>query len=159
MTPPTRRSPPLAYVRAFEAAARHLSFTKAAQELGFTQAAISTQVRALEQLVGRPLFTRNARSLTLTESGESYLPTLRQALNQIDDATDAIATLGARGLGVTITVASLAQKYVARGLVVVPLDARPRSPWAYYLRLSGPRHGAAAQAMLAAVRAEAALMA
>lgn len=87
-----RPPPPLNFVRSFEAAARHLSFTRAAEELGYTQAAISTHVRALEKYVGRSLFTRRARSLELTEIGEALLPTLRQALAQIDSATDAVMT-------------------------------------------------------------------
>lgn len=86
-----RPPPPLNFIRSFECAARHLSFTKAAQELGYTQAAISTHVRALEKYVGRDLFVRGARNIELTEMGEAFLPTLRQALSQIDQATDAIA--------------------------------------------------------------------
>ncbi|SPH23332.1 Glycine cleavage system transcriptional activator [Defluviimonas aquaemixtae] len=86
----TRPPPPLNFVRSFECAARHLSFTRAAEELGYTQAAISTHVRALEKYVGRALFVRKARSLELTEVGEAYLPTLRQALAQIDSATEAV---------------------------------------------------------------------
>ena len=102
MTPPRRRfalgkqmhrpPPPLTFIRSFECAARHLSFTRAAAELGYTQAAISTHIRALEKYVGRDLFIRSARSISLTEMGEAFLPTLRQALHQIDSATDAIAT-------------------------------------------------------------------
>jgi LysR family glycine cleavage system transcriptional activator len=90
--PMDRPPPPLNFIRSFECAARHLSLTKAAQELGYTQAAISMHVRALEKYIGRDLFTRNARSIELTEMGEAFLPTLRQALTQIDNATDAIAT-------------------------------------------------------------------
>lgn len=87
-----RPPPPLNYIRSFECAARHLSFTKAAEELGYTQAAISTHIRALEKYVGRDLFIRGTRSIALTEIGEAFLPTLRQGLHQIDNATDAIAT-------------------------------------------------------------------
>ena len=111
-----RPPPPLSYVRSFEAAARHLSFTRAAAELGFTQAAISTHVRALEHYVGRALFVRNPRSLTLTEAGEAYLPTLRQALGQIDSATDAIAK-SARDQSVAISCpTSLAQIWLPQVL-------------------------------------------
>ena len=87
-----RPPPPLHLIRSFEAAARHLSFTRAAEELGYTQAAISTHIRALEKHVGRQLFIRRARSLVLTEIGEAFLPTLRQALDQIDRATDGVVT-------------------------------------------------------------------
>lgn len=88
----TRPQPPLNFIRSFECAARHLSFTLAAEELGYTQAAISTHVRALEKYVGRKLFVRTARSIKLTEVGEAFLPTLRQGLEKIDAATSAIAT-------------------------------------------------------------------
>lgn len=84
--------PPLICIRSFERAARYLSFTLAARELGYTQAAVSSHVRALEHYVGRPLFERKTRSLKLTEIGEAFLPTLRQALQQIDNATDAIVS-------------------------------------------------------------------
>lgn len=91
MTPKRRAPPPLNFVRSFEAAARHLSFTRAAEELGYTQAAVSTHIRGLEAHLGQRLFRRNARSLDLTEVGEALLPTLRQALRQIDGAAEAIA--------------------------------------------------------------------
>lgn len=108
-----KRTPPsLNFVRSFECAARHLSFTRAAEELGYTQAAISTHVRALEKYIGRPLFMRSARSLALTELGEAYLPTLRQALSQIDGATDAIAA-GSRTQSVAIACPmSLAENWL-----------------------------------------------
>ncbi len=80
MKPP----PPLNYIRSFESSARHLSFTLAAKELGYTQAAVSTHVRALEHYIGRQLFIRYPRSLKLTEMGEAFLPTLRQALGLVD---------------------------------------------------------------------------
>ena len=87
-----RPPPPLNLIRSFESAARHLSFTRAAEELGYTQAAISTHIRALEKYIGRDLFYRSARSLSLTEIGEAFLPTLRPALTQIDSATEAIVS-------------------------------------------------------------------
>src|SRR3546814_4141833 len=61
--------PPLNALRAFEAGARHLSFTKAAEELHVTQAAVSHQVKALEEHLGYPLFKRMTRKLGLTEQG------------------------------------------------------------------------------------------
>ena len=111
-----RPPPPLTHVRSFECAARHLSFTRAAQELGFTQAAISTHVRALEHYLGRPLFTRNARSLTLTEAGEAFLPSLRQALTQIDTATEAIAKSAREASVVIACPTSLAQIWLPAAL-------------------------------------------
>lgn len=82
-----RRLPPLGALRAFEAAARHLSFTRAAGELCVTQAAISHQVRQLEDWLGEPLFTRRGHALTLTRKGASYLAELSQAFDQIAAAT------------------------------------------------------------------------
>ena len=105
--------PPLNYIRSFECAARHLSFTDAADELGYTQAAISNHVRALEQYIGRQLFIRYPRSLKLTEMGEAFLPTLRQALNQIDFATETIVA-SARNRTVVISCpTSLAENWLA----------------------------------------------
>ncbi|KZY29817.1 hypothetical protein A3731_25920 [Roseovarius sp. HI0049] len=71
--------PPLSWLRAFEAAARHLSFTLAAQELNLTQSAVSQHVRSLEDYLGRELFIRRTRALQLTEAGANYLPTVREA--------------------------------------------------------------------------------
>ena len=82
-----RRLPPLNALRAYEAAARHLSFTKAAQELNVTQAAISHQVKALEERLGVTLFRRMNRALLLTDEGQSYLPAVREAFDMIDAAT------------------------------------------------------------------------
>jgi DNA-binding transcriptional LysR family regulator len=107
-----RPPPPLNFIRAFECAARHLSFTRAAEELGYTQAAISMQVRALEKYLGRALFVRSARSLALTEMGEAFLPTLRQALSQIDSATEAMVT-SSRDRGVILACPmSLAESWL-----------------------------------------------
>jgi DNA-binding transcriptional LysR family regulator len=111
------RPPPLNLIRSFECTGRHLSFTRAAQELGYTQAAVSTHVsthvRALEKYVGRDLFVRNARSLQLTEIGSAFLPTLRQALAQIDAATDAIVTAGRDRSVIVACPFSLAENWLA----------------------------------------------
>lgn len=108
--------PPLNYIRSFEAAARHLSFTKAAEELGMTQAAVSGHVRALENYIGRPLFFRAPRSLSLTEVAASYLPTLRLALAQIDVATGQILTVAHRQEVIIACPASLATNWLPRRL-------------------------------------------
>lgn len=108
--------PPLNYIRSFEASARHLSFTKAAEELGMTQAAVSGHVRALENYIGRPLFLRAPRSLSLTEVAASYLPTLRQALAQIDVATGQILTVVHRQEVIIACPASLATNWLPRRL-------------------------------------------
>ncbi|WP_406649596.1 LysR substrate-binding domain-containing protein [Aliisedimentitalea scapharcae] len=79
--------PHLTFLRSFEAAARSLSFTSAADELNCTQSAVSNHVRSLEEYIGRPLFVRHPRSLSLTDVGEAYLPSVRHALQEIDVAT------------------------------------------------------------------------
>ena len=80
-----RQLPPLNAVRAFEAAARHLSFARAAEELHVTPAAISQQVKLLEDQLGVPLFVRGKR-LALSNTAETILPLLSEALDQIERA-------------------------------------------------------------------------
>ena len=75
---------PLNALRAFEASARHLSFTRAAQELNVTQAAVSQQVRALEERLGTPLFKRLPRGLNVTDEGRALLPVLSDAFGRIE---------------------------------------------------------------------------
>lgn len=82
-----RNLPHLSYLEAFEAAARHLSFTHAAEELNCTQAAISQRVRALEHFFTRPLFHRRSNGLELTEVGAAYLPGITDALDRAETAT------------------------------------------------------------------------
>lgn len=108
--------PPLNYIRSFEAAARHLSFTKAAEELRMTQAAVSGHIRALEQFLGRPLFYRAPRSLTLTEVAQAYLPALQRALSQIDVATGQVQTVRHRKEVVIACPASLATNWLPQRL-------------------------------------------
>lgn len=84
--------PPLNWLRAFEAAARQLSFTGAAGELNMTQSAVSQQIKSLETHLGRPLFFRGSRSLQLTEAGITYLPVVRDAFHTLSMGTRAITT-------------------------------------------------------------------
>lgn len=111
-----RPPPPLNHIRSFECAARHLSFTAAAAELGFTQAAISMHVRSLEKYVGRPLFFRYARSLKLTETGEAFLPTLRQGLRQIDMATETIVSSARNQTVIVAAPMSFAENWLTKCL-------------------------------------------
>src|SRR5919107_657625 len=74
---------PLNGLRAFEAAARHLSFTKAAIELCVTPAALGHQVKALEERLEAPLFRRLPRGLALTDEGQALLPVLREAFDRM----------------------------------------------------------------------------
>jgi LysR family glycine cleavage system transcriptional activator len=82
-----RRLPPLSALRAFEAAARHMSFTRAADELGVTPAAVSQQIRSLEDWLGTPLFRRLTRALRLTEAAQSVLPQLSEAFDILAGVT------------------------------------------------------------------------
>lgn len=109
----SRRLPPLTALRAFEAAARHLSFTRAADELHVTQTAISHQIRALEEHLGLRLFRRQPRGLLLTEEGQGYLPAVREAFDQIAAATERLARPGSGG---TLTV-SVLPSFAAKWLV------------------------------------------
>ena len=78
--------PPLTAVRAFEAVARHLSFTRAAEELGMTQAAVSYQIRILEERVGAPLFLRKPRQIALSETGARLAPDVTAAFETLRGA-------------------------------------------------------------------------
>ena len=101
-----RRLPPLNALRAFEAAARHESFSAAAEELHVTHGAISHQVKALEAWLGILLFERRTRAVRLTETGSAYLPVIEGAFNQIHGVTATL--IQARGdapLHVTTTPA------------------------------------------------------
>jgi LysR family glycine cleavage system transcriptional activator len=80
-----RRLPPLAAVRAFEAAARHENFTLAAGELGLTQAAVSYQIKLLEDRLGVPLFVRSKRRVTLSEAGRRLAPVVSDAFDRIGE--------------------------------------------------------------------------
>jgi LysR family transcriptional regulator, glycine cleavage system transcriptional activator len=84
-----RRLPPLNALKAFEAAARHESFTRAAEELCVTQGAVSHQVKALEAELGIKLFNRERQRLVITEAGREYLTVLRDALDRIAVQTPA----------------------------------------------------------------------
>ena len=99
-----RRLPPLNALRAFEAAARHLSFTRAAQELNVTQAAVSHQVKALEERLGVKLFHRRNRALLLSEAGQAYLPPLRDAFDGLAAATERVLARDSSG---ALTVSAL----------------------------------------------------
>ena len=108
-----RNLPPLNSLRAFEAAARHLSFTKAAEELHVTPAAISHQIKALEEQLGVPLFRRLTRALRLTQAGQSALPPMRDGFEKLADAVDLLRAHEESG---AITV-SLDPSFAAKWLV------------------------------------------
>lgn len=107
-----RRLPPLNALRAFEAAAQHLSFTKAAGELNVTQAAISHQIRALEDWLGMPLFRRQNRALLLTDAGQAYLPAMRDAFDLMHQATAKLRQRDRSGALNVSTFTSFAAKWL-----------------------------------------------
>lgn len=102
----------------FEAAARHLSFTRAAIELNLTQAAISHQIRNIEEIVGARLFERNGNSLKLTDAAGVYLITVRAALAQISVATDRVSAINDEGV---LTIQCLGTFAIKRLLPILPL--------------------------------------
>jgi LysR family transcriptional regulator, glycine cleavage system transcriptional activator len=104
--------PSLNGLRAFEAAARHLSFTRASAELNVTQTAISHQIRRLEAQLGLRLFLRRNRSLALTRDAESYLPSVRAAFEDLRRATERLKRPSRDRLLILSTMASLAAKWL-----------------------------------------------
>jgi LysR family glycine cleavage system transcriptional activator len=112
----SRRLPPLGALRAFEAAARHLSFTKAGDELHVTQAAVSHQVRTLEDWLGLKLFRRHGRAVLLTEAGQTYLPGVREALDGLAAATSGLLARESSGVLTVSVLASFAANWLVRRL-------------------------------------------
>jgi LysR family glycine cleavage system transcriptional activator len=108
----TARLPSLNGLRAFEAAARHLSFTNAASELNVTQTAISHQIRRLEEELGLRLFVRQNRALALTPEAKDYLPGVRAAFNDLKLATDRLLRRDNDHVLTVSTLASLAAKWL-----------------------------------------------
>lgn len=88
-----KRLPPLNSLKSFESAARHLSFTKAADELFVTQAAVSHQIKSLEEFLGIELFKRKNRALELTESGKAYFTDINKILRKLNEATERLLSL------------------------------------------------------------------
>src|SRR5262245_35987729 len=101
-----RRVYPLNSLRAFEASARHLSFVRAAEELHVTPAAISHQVKRLEEYLGLALFRRMPRGLSLSESGQTLLLELREVFLRLDQAMERVAESDTQGV-LTISVAPM----------------------------------------------------
>lgn len=108
------RLPSLFALRAFEAAARRLSFTEAARELHVTQAAVSRHVRGLEEDLGRPLFRRLHRAVDLTEAGRQFASDLSGAFLQIHRAVEVIRGAPAKRLRVTAEPAFAARWLLER---------------------------------------------
>ena len=106
------RLPPLNALRAFETAARHLSFAMAAKELHVTPAAISHQVKGLEDSLGRPLFRRLRRGLELTRAGQVLLPRLSEGFGRLGDAIEELQMLDEEGALAVSAATSLASRWL-----------------------------------------------
>jgi LysR family glycine cleavage system transcriptional activator len=107
-----RRLPPLNALRAFEAAARHLNFSRAADELAVTPGAVSQQIQNLEDYVGASLFKRTPKGLLLTDAAQTALPALREAFDRLAEAAS-LLTAAVDGRRLTVTVApSFAAKWL-----------------------------------------------
>lgn len=108
----SKRLPPLNSLRAFEAVARHLSISKAADELAVTPAAVSHQIKTLEDHLGVSLFRRDKRNLMLSDAGQACLPGIREAFERLAAAVGEIDSLGIGGI-LTVSVApSFAAKWL-----------------------------------------------
>jgi LysR family glycine cleavage system transcriptional activator len=107
-----RRLPPLNALRAFEAAARHLNFSRAADELSVTPGAVSQQIQNLEDYVGAALFKRTPKGLLLTDAAQTALPALREAFDRLAEAVS-LLTAAVDGRRLTLTAApSFAAKWL-----------------------------------------------
>ena len=107
-----RRLPPLNALRAFEAAARHLNFSRAADELSVTPGAVSQQIQNLEDYVGAALFKRTPKGLLLTDAAQTVLPALREAFDRLAEASS-LLTAAVDGRRLTLTAApSFAAKWL-----------------------------------------------
>lgn len=125
----SKRLPPLNALRVFDAAARHLSFTKAAEELFVTQAAVSHQMKSLEDFLRLKLFRRRNRSLLLTEEGQSYYLDIKEIFSSINEATRKLQARSAKGaltvsLSLVLQYSGLSRVFLAltkliRGLMFV----------------------------------------
>jgi len=111
-----RRLPPLNALKAFEAAARHESFTRAAEELCVTQGAVSHQVKALEVELGIKLFNRERQRLLITGAGREYLGVVRDALDRIAVGTDRLVQRQSSGVLTVSTSPDFAAKWLVHRL-------------------------------------------
>src|SRR3954465_13911044 len=118
------RLPPLNSLRVFEAAARHLSFKEAANELHITQAAVSHQVKGLEEYLGVELFRRSGRGVQLTEAARACLPRLREGFDALAAAVEMIRERGAE----TDLVITAPPVFTARWLMPRLADFAKREP-------------------------------
>jgi LysR family glycine cleavage system transcriptional activator len=109
----SNKLPPLAALRAFEAAARHMSFTRAAEELAMTQAAVSYQIKLLEERVGSPLFMRRSRQVVLTEAGQRLAAAATDAFRILADGYEDVRKDSSSVLNVS-TILTFAANWLSR---------------------------------------------
>jgi LysR family transcriptional regulator, glycine cleavage system transcriptional activator len=114
MPKPPSRLPPMTAVRAFEAAARHQSFTRAAEELGMTQAAVSYQIKVLEDRIGAPLFVRLPRQVALTPLGQRLAPAVSEAFEMLRVAFAGTGRVVDNVISISVIPAIAAQWLVPR---------------------------------------------
>jgi LysR family glycine cleavage system transcriptional activator len=119
-----RRLPPLSALRAFEAAARHLSFKRAAEELHVTPTAISHQIRQLEQAIGTSLFERRTRQVVLTPEGHVLLPVLTDGFDSFARAIEGLSRKGRRSVVTLSATPAFAAKWLVPRLAAFR-KARP----------------------------------
>jgi LysR family glycine cleavage system transcriptional activator len=130
-----RRLPPLNALKAFEAAARHESFTRAAEELCVTQGAVSHQVKGLEVELGLKLFNRERQRLLITEAGRNYLEVVRDAFDRIAAGTERLLQRQSSGVLTVSTSPDFAAKWLVHRLGAFA-EAHP----AIDLRVSATMH-------------------
>jgi LysR family transcriptional regulator, glycine cleavage system transcriptional activator len=123
-----RRLPQLNALKAFEAAARHVSFTRAAEELCVTQGAVSHQVKALESELGIKLFNRDRQKLIITDAGRDYLSVVRGAFDRIAMETERLVQRQGSGL---LTV-STSPDFAANGSSIGSAASQRHSPKSTY---------------------------
>src|SRR5256714_4471412 len=131
-----RRLPALNALKAFEAAARHGSFTRAAEELFVTQGAVSHQVKALEAELGLKLFNRERQRLVITEAGRAYLGVVRDAFDRIADGTERLLQRQSAGALAVSVSPNFAAKWLVHRLgrfaqgyppIDLPVTAQPHT--------------------------------
>jgi len=115
-----RRLPQLNALKAFEAAARHVSFTRAAEELCVTQGAVSHQVKALESELGIKLFNRERQQLIITDAGRDYLTIVRDAFDRIAMGTERLVQRQSSGMLTVSTSPDFAAKWLFTGSATLP---------------------------------------
>jgi LysR family transcriptional regulator, glycine cleavage system transcriptional activator len=130
-----RRLPQLNALKAFEAAARHVSFTRAAEELCVTQGAVSHQVKALESELGIKLFNRDRQKLIITDAGRDYLSVVRDAFDRIAMESERLVQRQGSGLLTVSTSPDFAAKWLVHRLGRFA-EAHPKID----LRVSGTLH-------------------